>query len=82
MNSPTKVQINFRLDKALLDEVDKRIAQVNERRTRDGLSTISRNSWFENMAQWVINELPHQAVRADLIKAWPGLPEEALGVEK
>lgn len=76
------VQVNFRIEKALLAEVDSRIAQTNARRARSGQTKITRNEWFVNMSQWVINELPHQAVKANLISAWPGLPEEALGVEK
>lgn len=80
--SDNRVQINMRIDKALLDEVDQRLKIVNARKTRDGEQQITRNDWFVNMTKWTVNELPHQAVRADLIKAWPGLPEEALGVEK
>ena len=77
-----RTQINLRIEQKLLDAIDLRVEVVNKRKQRDGEKAISRTDWFNNVAYWVINELPHQAVRSDLIKAWPGLPEEALGVEK
>jgi hypothetical protein len=78
----TRTQINVRIDQTLVDAIDARIEQVNKRKAKAGEQKITRNDWFCNMAEWTIKELPHQAVRSDLIKAWPGLPEEALGVEK
>ena len=76
------VTMTIRIPKGLVEEIDGRIALVNDRKQRDGEKQISRNDWYVNMSKWVVHELPHQAVRADLIAAWPNLPEEALGVEK
>lgn len=78
----TRAQLPLRIDRAILAQIDARIEMVNARKTRDKEPTISRNDWFCNMAKWTIENLPHQAVRSDLIKAWPSLPEEALGIEK
>jgi hypothetical protein len=76
-----RTQINLRIDTPLLTEIDRRIEVVNARKKRDGEQAISRNDWFSHMAKWTVTQLPHQAVRSDLIKAWPNLPEEALGIE-
>jgi hypothetical protein len=77
-----RTQINLRIDQTLLEAIDTRIELVNKRKGKEGEQKITRNDWFCNMAKWTVEQLPHQAVRSDLIKAWPGLPEEALGVEK
>lgn len=77
VESPDSVQIKIRVVPELLDEIDKRIALV---RTKGKI--VSRSQWFENMALWVVHRLPHEAVRADLIEAWPDMPEEALRIDK
>lgn len=74
--------VTLRIDAALLDEIDARIEKVNARKRTAGERPISRNDWFLNMSRWTCHDLPHQATRANLVKAWPSLPEEALGVEK
>ena len=70
-------EIKLRIPSHLIEEIDKRREQAAETVGRP----ISRNQWFVNMTRWVVNELPHQAVRSDLIKAWPNMPPEALGVD-
>ena len=72
--------ITLRIDEELLPEIDQRIALVNDR--HPDRPPISRNEWFNNMARWTVTRLPHEAVRSDLIEAWPDLPEEALGIER
>lgn len=77
MNDIERNLFSLRLDVDLWPEIDRRCEQASKTTGRK----ISRNEWFNNMARWVIEELPHQAVRADLIKAWPTLPPESLGVD-
>jgi hypothetical protein len=72
-----KTQIALRIDPELLAQIDARIALMKSKG-----KNLSRNQWFENMTRWVVQELPHQAVRADLIKAWPSMPPEALRIDQ
>jgi len=72
------VEIKLRIPQPLAEAIDKRRKQAGVTQGRP----ISRNEWFINMAEWVVDQLPHQAVRADLIKAWDDMPPEALGIDK
>lgn len=72
-----RTQVILRLDPALIEAIDDRLNIVNAGRDKK----VSRNDWFANMAKWVINELPHHAVKSDLIDAWADLPEDTLGFE-
>lgn len=73
-----RISLQLRIDTDLLPAIDARCAQASATTGRK----ISRNQWFNNMARWVVETLPHQAVRADLIEAWPSMPPEALGIDR
>lgn len=70
-------QINLRVPEALIAGIDERLAIVNAGRDKK----VSRNDWFVSMAGWVVDSLPHQAVRSDLIDAWADIPDDTLGIE-
>lgn len=76
MTENDKTAMSLRIDSELLAEVDKRLALMKTKG-----KTVSRNQWFENMTRWVVYRLPHEAVRADLIEAWPTMPPEALLID-
>lgn len=75
---PDMVDMKLRLPRSLAEQIDARIKDINEKKPD---LRLSRNAWFVNMATWVIERLPHEAVRSDLVAAWPDAPKETLGID-